>query len=230
MPREYFRFPALNNPKDIFSKTELTESENEKIELIINKAQKKMNIRNDENIVKEYYTKLEFISLFSSFEAYLENIYIEYFQKDDDTINATKIIEKAGMLIKKNSTDNYLKEILMIINPELKNLLLGIKENIFDFFYLAYLVRNIHTHKLGKTSNYFIKKGILKNIIKKEIVKNDKNEIIEEYFYVDCLLGEYKIVEQGKYFSLKELTALFRSYTCEIAYILDNSVYQNKGK
>lgn len=223
MPREYFRFPALNNPKDIFSQKEFHIDEKNKIENILNKAQQKMNIRNDENIVKEYYAKLEFISLFSQFEAFLENIYYENQKKKKPQINNETLEKTAGMLIKQNSTDKYIDKIIQEINPEIKKLLIGIKKDIFDFFYLAYLVRNIHTHKLGKISKYFFKLGMEKNIIKEEVIKNEKGDIIERYFYVDCLLDEKRIAID-KYFSLKEITALFRSYISEVAYILDKSL------
>jgi len=223
MPREYFRFPALNNPRDIFSKKEFLSSEKNKIEDILNKAQNKMNIRNDENIVREYYVKLEFLTLFSLFEAFLENIYYEYQKKKDSNISDQKAIENAAMLIKKNSTDKYTKIILENINIETMSLLQSLKKDIFDFYYLAYLVRNIHTHKLGKVSKYFFKLAKDRNIIKNEVIKNKEGKIINEYFYIDCLLDK-KYIEIDKYFSLKELTAIFRSYICETAYIIDKSL------
>lgn len=223
MPRKYFRFPALNNPKDIFSQKKFDSNEKNKIENILKKAQRKMHIRNDENIVKEYYTKLEFISLFSQFEAFLENIYYENQKKKNAHVNDEELVKSAGMLIKKNSTDKYLDKIVQDINPEIKNLLIGLKKDIFDFFYLAYLVRNIHTHKLGKVSKYFLELGTKRNIIKEEVITNKQGEVIDRYFYINCLLDEKRIAI-NKYFSLKELTALFRSYICEVAYILDKSL------
>lgn len=62
-----------------------------------------------------------------------------------------------------------------------------------------------------------------RNIIKEEVTKNKKGDIIDRYFYIDCLLDEKRITID-KYFSLKEITALFRSYICEVAYILDKSL------
>lgn len=134
MPREYFRFPALNNPRDIFSQQQFNSKEKNKIEKVLHKAQIKMNIRNDENIVKEYYTKLEFISLFSQFEAFLENVYFENQKKKNSSLNSVELEKNAGMIIKKNSTDKYIDKIIQDINPEIKTLLLGIKKDIFDFF------------------------------------------------------------------------------------------------
>lgn len=223
MPREYFRFPALNNPRDMFSQQKFTEDEKNKIEKIITKSQKKMNIRNDENIVREHYVKLEFLSLFSIFEAYLENYYIDYLVQNNPMQDKNKIYEKVSKLIRNNSIDKSLEEILKQINPELINLLYGLKNDIFDFIYFSSLARNIHTHKLGKVSEHFISQGKKRNIIKEQIVTNDKDEIINKYLYVTCMLGK-KWIEKNKYLTLKELVALFRSYTNEIAYILDKSL------
>lgn len=223
MPREYFRFPALNNPRDIFSQKEFLENEKNIIDNIITKAQQKMNIRNDENIAREYIVKLEFLSLFSIFEAYLENYYVEYLSKNNSNENDEINLKKAGDLIRNKSLDESLKEIIKNVNPEITNLLCGLKNDMFDFIYFSYIVRNIHTHKLGKATNKFIEQGTKKNIIKEYIHKNGEGKIIEQYLYVDCLLGGHKIIKKDKYVSLTEIVSLFRSYTNEIAYILDQS-------
>jgi len=224
MPREYFRFPALNNPRDIFSQQNFTDNEKSKIENIITKSQEKMNIRNDENIVREHYLKLEFLSLFSIFEAYLENYYIEYLVQNNPMENKNTIYKKVSQLIRNNSIDKSLEEILKQINPELINLLYGLKNDIFNFIYFSSLARNIHTHKLGKVSEHFINQGKKRNVIKEQIVKNDKDEIIDKYLYVNCMLGEGKRIKKNKYLTLTEVVALFRSYTNEIAYILDKGL------
>ncbi|TLS71383.1 hypothetical protein FE246_07160 [Aliarcobacter thereius] len=185
MPRQYFRFPALNDRRDIFSYRNMSPEEIVQIEKNILKAQTKMNIRNDENIIREHFTKLEFLTIFSSFEAYLENIYVEFYLKEN-LKNEEKLMKEAGVLIKMNSLDKSIKKIINIVNPELENLLLGINKNIFDFFYISYLVRNIHTHKLGRMSNHFIESLKNKNLIKEKIIKKN-NEIIGTCMYIDCI-------------------------------------------
>jgi len=224
MPREYFRFPALNNPRDMFSQQKFTEDEKNKIEKIITKSQEKMNIRNDENIVREHYLKLEFLSLFSIFEAFLENYYIDYLVQNNPMEDKNNIYKKVSKLIRNSSIDKSLEEILKQINPELINLLYGLKNDIFDFIYFSSLARNIHTHKLGKVSEHFINQGKKRNIIIEQIVKNDKDEIIDKYLYANCMLGEGKRIKKDKYLTLTEVVALFRSYTNEIAYILDKGL------
>jgi hypothetical protein len=224
MPRKYFRFPALNNPRDMFSQQNFTENEKNNIEKIIKKSQEKMNIRNDENIVREHFLKLEFLSLFSIFEAFLENYYIDYLIQNNPTEDKDKIHKKVSKLIRNNSIDQSLKEILNEVNPELINLLYGLKNDIFNFIYFSSLARNIHTHKLGKVSEHFISQGKQRNVITEQIIKNDKDEIIDKYLYVNCMLGEGKRIKKNKYLTLTEVVALFRSYTNEIAYILEKGL------
>ena len=220
MPREYFRFPALNNPRDTFSYKELSSDEANIINSIIMSSRSRMNIRNDENIAREYIVKLEFLSLFSIFEAYLENYYSEWLMKKSQK-SEEDALRDAGNLIRNKSLDEALKTIINCINPEIVKLLFGLKGDMFDFIYLAYIVRNIHTHRLGKITDRFIELGQRKNIVKPHIQRDDDGKIIKQYLYVDCILGEHKIIEKDKYFSIKLIASLFRSYANEIAFILD---------
>ena len=115
---------------------------------VIKTTKQKMNYANDENIVKENLHKLEFISVFSFFEAYLENILVEKLEfTEQDASNKTRY----------NSLDKLLKIVINELNPEIEKLLKLIKKDIFEFIEFCYLVRNLHTHKLGVADKKFMK-------------------------------------------------------------------------
>jgi len=114
IPVEYFRYPAFNNPKDQFSNKEITENEKNLLEEVIKTTKQNMNYSKDENIVKENLHKLEFLSVFSFFKAYLENILVEKLGlSEQEATNKTKY----------NSLDKLLKDVLGNLNPEIKKLL-----------------------------------------------------------------------------------------------------------
>jgi len=215
IPIEYFRYPAFNNPKDQFSNKKITEEEKILLEEVIKTTKQNMNYSKDENIVKENLHKLEFLSVFSFFEAYLENILVEKLEfTERDASNKTKY----------NSLDKLLKIILEKLNPEIEKLLKLIKNDIFEFIEFCYLIRNLHTHKLGIADEKFMKQCFEKGLIEEAygISTEDEKKVSLGYIHTNIGLNN-KIIEENKYITISVISTYLRNYTREIVYIIDSS-------
>lgn len=215
IPIVYFRYPAFNNPKDQFSNRPITKEEETLLTEVIKTTKQKMNYANDENIVKENLHKLEFISVFSFFEAYLENILVEKLKfTEQDASNKTRY----------NSLDKLLKIVINELNPEIEKLLKLIKKDIFEFIEFCYLVRNLHTHKLGVADKKFMKQCFEKGLIENAygICVESGKEVPLGHIHTTIGLNN-KIIEEDKYITISVLSTYFRNFTREIIYIIDSS-------
>ncbi len=220
IPITYFRYPAFNNPKEQFSNKLITKEEETLLTEVIKTTKQNMNYSKDENIVKENLHKLEFLSIFSFFEAYLENILIEKLGfTEQDASNKTKY----------NSLDKLLKIIIKKLNPEIEKLLKLIKKDIFEFIEFCYLVRNLHTHKLGIAEKKFMKQCFDKGLIEDAyaICVKSGEKIPLGYIHTTIGLNNKKITE-NKYITISVLSIYFRNFTREIIYIIDSSFNINK--
>lgn len=215
IPVEYFRYPAFNNPKNQFSNRKITEEEKVLLTEVIKTTKQNMNYSKDENIVKENLHKLEFLSVFSFFEAYLENILVEKLGfSERDASNKTKY----------NSLDKLLKIILENLNPEIEKLLKSIKIDIFEFIEFCYLVRNLHTHKLGIADQKFMEQCFEKNLIEEAYGTSleDGKKVLLGYMHTTIGLNN-KIIEENKYITISGMSPYFRNYIREIVYIIEFS-------
>ncbi|MDN5070668.1 hypothetical protein O8C76_06445 [Aliarcobacter butzleri] len=215
IPIDYFRYPAFNNPKDEFLKKPITKEEKTLLTEVIETTKQNMHYRNDENIIKENLHKLEFISVYSFFEAYLENILIEKLKFTE---------QDASKKTKYNSLDKLLKIVIDELNPEIEKLLKLIKKDIFEFIEFCYLVRNLHTHKLGVADKKFMKqcfeKGLIENAYGIRVESGEK--VPRGYIHTTIGLNN-KIIEENKYITISVLSVYFRNFTREIIYIIDSS-------
>jgi len=213
IPLGYFRYPAFNNPKDQFSKKEMTEEEQRLLAEVINTTKQNMNYSKDENIVKENLHKLEFLSMFSFFEAYLENILVEKLEyNEQDASNKTKY----------NSLDKLLKIVLNHLNPEIEKLLQKIKSDIFQFLEFCYLVRNLHTHKLGIADSIFMESCFSKGLVEEAYGIGTENGEKIPLGYIHTTIGlNNKIIKENEYITLSVMSAYFRNYIREIVYMID---------
>lgn len=219
IPRNYFRFPLLNNSRNPRTYRDMNTLEEQKIESIILESRNAMNLRNDENIVREHFHRLEFLTIFSCFEAFLEDFLSSSIM--DGTEDNRK---KASEIIRHHSLLYSLEAVIDELNPEIKNLLIAINPEIFYFFHFCCLVRNVHIHNLGKTTQNFINKGKKYGSVREENIFDKSGNLIKtEYFSSHTGLAEKKI-EIDKYISLGTLVAMFRVYTKMIADILDSSI------
>ena len=213
IPVEYFRYPALNNPKDMFSQRGMTIEEKNIIESAIKTTKNEMRYSKDENIVKENLHKLEFLSLFSYFEAYLENILVEKLNYDKRT---------ASNKTKYNSLDKLLKIVISEINLELENLLLAMKEGFFRFIKFSYLVRNLHTHNLGRANEDFMNKCFNEELIIREVGTTKTGEIVHTGVIRTNFGYPDKIIEDGRYITLSVISYEFRNYVRECIFMIES--------
>lgn len=215
IPIEYFRYPAFNNPKDQFSNKITTEEEKTLLTNVIKTTKQNMNYSKDENIVKENLHKLEFISVFSFFEAYLENILVEKLEFTE---------QDASKKARYNSLDRLLKIIIEKLHPEIDKLLKLIKKDIFEFIEFCYLVRNLHTHKLGIADKKFMKQCFEKGLIEEAYGISTENGEKVPLGYIHTTIGlNNKIIKEDKYITISVLSTYFRNFTREIIYIIDSS-------
>ena len=221
IPRYYFRFPANNctPPHVSFSVKEFSDEEQEKIEYIIKESREAMPLRNDENIVRELFHRLEFLAIFSYFEAFLEQLLGEsiWIGSEEDRIKANRIVMKNPLPI-------ALQKIIEILNPEIDNLLKVVEPEIYNMLHFCYLMRNIHTHNLGRVTNFIIKQGLEFGSLQYEELRSVDGELIRTELNTTHKKFGKSGIEKGKYMTLSSPVSLLRIYTKEIAYILDQSI------
>ncbi|MFA5596217.1 MAG: hypothetical protein WDA26_01455 [Pusillimonas sp.] len=220
IPRHYFRFPGNNcvRPHVPFSGKEFTDDERQQIESIILESRNAMPLRNDENIVREHFHRLEFLAIFSYFEAFLER-----FLSDTIWDGSEESRKKANGIVMKNSLPIALQTVIKEINPEIENLLKYIEPQIFNILHFCYLIRNVHTHNLGQATNYMIKNGLDYGSLKEEEIRDaDGNLLYKDLCTTYSEFGKHRI-EKGNYMTLSAPVSLLRSHSKEIAYILDTS-------
>jgi len=219
MPREYFRFPAKNDPRG-FAVEKFDSEESDKIESIIFESRDSLKIRNDENIARELMHRMEFLSLFSYFEAFLERIL-----GSDIWDGSEESTKKANQRIMRTPLPEAFKFVLEELKkPELLRLVTALNASIFNILHLAYLVRNAHTHNLGKATNYVIDKGLEYGSLIKQPIQDAEGKVVRTEIVPSIESMGMRPIVLGQYMSLSILTSLLRSYLLELAYILDASI------
>ncbi|WP_155122998.1 hypothetical protein [Burkholderia ubonensis] len=221
IPRMYFRYPALNNPRDtFFGGKPIDQEEKEAISTAVINSKKNTNFLNDESFVKENLYKLEFISVYSFFEAFMESIMT-------DELNYSK--KDASKSIRQSSLPEILSAIIDEINPEIKNLLVSINPKLSGFMELCHEIRNLHIHKLGRTTQFFIDRCTSKNLIEEFSYLPHKDGTRTPIYRTLVGINE-KCIQIGKYISLPTLSFEFRNYAREIAYILNACIRHQREK
>jgi hypothetical protein len=216
MPLYYFRYPAFNNR---YSSRKISDEEEKFLNDAIKLTKQKMNYGNDENIVKEHLSKLEFLSLFSYFEAYLENIVNELYPS-----LSKKKKEAMTKVTETHTFRNVLKSVVTPLNSEIEKLLTSINPDFFEFIEFCRLVRNFHTHNLGIANQEFIDKCERQGLIIEEFrIRVDSNEKI----YTGKKITNFypiKYIALNKYISLQVLSFYFRNYVRELLFIIESSI------
>lgn len=216
MPRNLFRYPAMNDGRGLTASSFGVE-ERDRIEKVILESRGSLKLRKDESIVRELIHRLEFLSLFSFFEAFLEQLLGSEIWDGSEPSK-----QKANATIMRNSLPEAFGFVLdQMERPELRRLVTSLNGTIFNILHFAYLVRNVHTHNLGRTTGYVIEKGLgYGSVVKRDLV--DKNGAVLRTEVLPDIEGfPMKALVQGEYIGLSALTLLLRSILLESAYILD---------
>lgn len=211
IPLIYFRFPSLNDPRNS-SYMQLQNDEEKMLEQIKEESKKKLNYRNDGSIVEEMDSRFEFLTLYSSFEAFCEELLIE---KNKNEKNATK---KYGDLVRSNNLLYILQSVFEQYDQSLYD---KIKSNfpIFDslvmFFYRS---RNLYTHKNGFVTQYFINQGLTEPKFLKHYYFDIEKQ--KELYLINCFPGELTVYE-GKNLNCQITNAHFRAFSTTIVELLN---------
>ncbi|HIF9121366.1 TPA: hypothetical protein ACX6O4_001818, partial [Photobacterium damselae] len=222
IPEEYFRYPALNDPRnfDGVSTPEMTRQEREEISTVVNKSKEMTNFANDENFAKNNLHKLEFLSIFSFLESYVENLLVEQLGKTR---------QEASNAVKRSSLSNILEKTLDEIDPNINLLLNKLSNNLYGYFTFCYLLRNLHTHNLGKVTNYFISKCEEANLLEEDYVTTLDGEKITKGKCVN-FTSYRNPINLGKYIMLSHINYSFRNYARECVYIVEQYIIHKRSK
>ena len=238
IPTEYYGFPSVYDNQDIraclevkaikyetfgdiigFCKANgynMVQSSTEIITKTLKRIRERQKINLPENMVFEYINKNEFLSLFSIFEAFLEDFCIEK-QKKHQLNNEEEIRKDINKKLRTLSFKESIIYVLNLTNGELVNLLMMIRIDLLNILGYMGLIRNLHVHHLGIITERYLNMGKDLGVIKQGF----DNVTKIDYYYEEILLsGEHRI-EIGQYITLTRLVSQFRFYIKEIAFMLD---------
>lgn len=218
IPEEYFRYPALNDIRNYVGKTipELTDVERQEISDVVSKSKEMTNYANDESFIKNNLHKLELISIFSFLESFVENLRVEILGCSQ---------EDASKYVRYKSLPEVMESTFSDINPDINNLLSRISNNFFGFMMFSYLLRNLHSHNLGKVTQRFIELCEKANLLEDCYISALEGGIIKG----KCVnfTSYRKVIKLGSYITLPSVNYAFRNYARECVFIVEQYV-QNK--
>lgn len=222
IPEEYFRYPALNDPRNFYgvNTPEMTQSERDEISTVVDKSKEMASFANDENFAKNNLHKLEFLSIFSFLESYVENLLVEQLGKTR---------QEASNAVKRSSLSNILEKTLDEIDSDINILLKKLSNNLYGYFTFCYLLRNLHTHNLGKVTSYFINKCDEENLLEEDYVTTSEGKKIIKGKRVN-FTSYRKAIELGKYINLSHINYSFRNYARECVFIVEQYIIDKRQK
>ena len=238
IPKEYYEFSKVfNNPQtrmllkahiidyntflDIieFYKSNGYSMNEDDVDIItktFKRGSEKLKIELPENMILENINKNEFLSLFSIFEAFLEDYCIEK-QKELQLNNEEEIRKDINKKMRSFNIKESIEYLLSITNDELIKLIYLIRNDILNVLGYMGMIRNLHVHKLGIMTAWHFNQAIKLGYIKCGFNKKSNNK----YYYEDILLSGEHIIESGQYITISRIVPLFRYYIKEIAFMLD---------
>lgn len=212
IPLEYFRFPYLNDPRQ-YSHISLKDDERELLERIVKTSKTKLNYIKDESIIDEMSSRFEFLTLYSYFEGYCEEILI-----DKCSIKDEKNIKKQGDFIRHSNLLEIIQKVLKLYGEDLYEKIISSYKQFESITMLFYMLRNLYTHRNGIVGQRFIEKGLSSPAF---LEFWEYNQNLEKNIYiVNCMMGEYKIFD-GKNFNCQQVVAYFRAFSTVIIEILN---------
>ncbi|YCO01526.1 hypothetical protein ACB087_01105 [Vibrio sp. VNB-15] len=221
IPEEYFRFPALNDPRNYEGHPvpQMSAEERKEISDTVKISKEMVNYSKDENIVKNNLHKLEFISIFSFLESYVENLRVEFLERT---------IHEASNDVRYQSLPKIMETTLEEIDPDINILLKKLSNNFYGFLDFCYLLRNLHSHNLGKVTPRFIEQCEKLGILEEDYgIKENGEKII---FGKMVNFPSYrKRIEIGKYITLSSVSFAFRNYARESVYITEQYIQSKKS-
>jgi hypothetical protein len=216
IPEEYFRYPAENDPRNYlgFEPPEMSDEDRQDISEVISKSKEMANYANDENFAKNNLHKLEFVSVFSFLESFVENLQVEM-------LGTSR--EEASKFVRYSSLSAALEDTFDKVDPDINLLLNKLSNNFYGFMKFVYLLRNLHSHNLGKVTERFMNLCEASNLLQDDYGVKESGEKI---FFGKCIdfTGYRKRIALDKYITLSDVTFVFRNYARECVFIAEQYI------
>lgn len=202
IPEIYFQHPSLNK------QSEISEEDAKNISKILDVTKRKLNYSKDQSFVLSQLHKLEFISVFSHLEAYIESLLIEFLEMEK---------KKAVAKVRRDALPILMVEVFDKIDPKIKEAINCFDNEALKFLGFCHKLRNLHTHNLGIVTEYFYN-----DCIKNGYLVHDKyaesSKPVLEYARLNFKYSDY-IFKVGDTINLTAMSQPFRLLSREIVYI-----------
>lgn len=210
IPTEQFRFPSLNNQNFYVP---LKSDEEQLIEKIKNIAKKHLHYGKDESLIDEMNSRFEFLTLYSCFEGFCEELINEKTYANDE-----KTIKKNGDFIRHNDLLKIVEKVFSFYSSDV----LGYLKQKYAYFEkisrLFYELRNLYTHRNGMATKWFINRGLNEPKFLSEWIFDKK--LNKQIYVIDCITGNYQIFE-GRNINCQLIVTYFRVYVLLIVELLN---------
>ncbi|CAO3357389.1 hypothetical protein [Azospirillum palustre] len=211
IPEEYFRHPSLRM-NDKFS-----EEERKLIAEAVSSTKSRMNFSKDGSFLISQLHKLEFISIFSFLEAYIESIMIEF---------ANEKPKKASQASSNKPIQILIPETFDKIDPMIMQVINGFETDAVKFFSFCRKVRNLHMHNLGIVTERFYS-----DCLNDDLLCHDKHtktgQPATEYARPNFHFCDY-IIKVGRMINLSAITQPFRLLCREVVFISETIIKENR--
>lgn len=211
IPLSYFRFPPLNDPRQPSNKT-MSENEELLLNNIVSNCKTRLNYCKDETIIEEMAARFEFLSLYSYFEGFCEELLFEKAPLKDDKTRKS-ICE---FIIRHNLLD-IIKEVFNKYDSQLHNKIISKYKDFDSIMNLFYRARNLYTHNNGLVTKRFINFGLKTPSFLEDSIFST---VTEKKYTITCIYGEYTIWE-SKVLGCQMVNSYFRALSTIIVEMLN---------
>lgn len=137
IPERYFRHPGLTDAAP------MSKEETREIRQAVDETKARLNFSKDMSFVAGQLYKLEFISVFSYLEAYVDSLLTEF-------VGMSKL--EAFRMVRDKGLPEVLRFALDEIDPRILRCFALFEEDALKFIDFCHIVRNQHVHRLGITT------------------------------------------------------------------------------
>ncbi|MDA0572247.1 hypothetical protein ACS0ZG_19085 [Burkholderia gladioli] len=205
IPERYFRHPGLDDSMP------MGKEEADEIRQAVNETKARLNFSKDMSFVAGQLYKLEFISVFSYLEAYVESLLTE-------VVGLSKLA--AFKMIRDKGLPEVLGFALDQIDPRILRCFALFEEDALKFIAFCHILRNQHVHRLGITTARFYKSyeegGFLCHDHLADSGEPDTSFARTDFHFCDT------IIRVGQPINLSAISRPFRLFVRELATITEH--------
>ncbi|EIO4082767.1 hypothetical protein LQK65_003208 [Vibrio parahaemolyticus] len=202
IPEVYFQHPSFNDDPKI------KEEDASVISEVLDKIKKKLNYSKDASYVLSNLYKMEFISVFSHLEAYIESLHIEFLGMEK---------KEAAAKVRQSALPKLIEEVFCKIDPRIIETINCFDDEALKFIEFCHKLRNLHTHNLGIVTKYFYNESLEKGYLIHDVY-SETSEPVLNYARLNFKYSDY-ILEVGRTVNLWAISQPFRLLSREIVYI-----------